>query len=147
MRAARSIRFCRARQDELATGGTACRRLALAATLGLSACAALPPPQDKLASAIASYYADHASEEDGRCATPAIAAVTKRKVLASDAQSTTLRVRYSYFDATASGATDWARVLQAERPCTGVAERDFTLARGPLGYQVVVMTGPVRVQP
>ena len=28
-----------------------------------------------------------------------------------------------------------------------IAERDFTLVRGPLGYQVVEMSGPVREQP
>jgi hypothetical protein len=38
-------------------------------------------------------------------------------------------------------------VLQVERPCTGVAERDFTLVRGRIGYQVVEMSGPVRDQP
>ena len=96
---------------------------------------------------MATYYADHASEAGDRCGMPAIAAVTKRKVLASDAEMTTLRVRYSYFDASVPGAIDWPRVLQAERACTGVAERDFTLARGPLGYEVVAMTGPVRAQP
>jgi hypothetical protein len=121
--------------------------LGAATALGLAACAALPPPQDKLAEEIASYYADNASEEDGKCASPQIASVTKRKVLASSAESTRLRVRYSYFDPGAPGAADWTRVLVAERPCTGFAERDFTLARGPLGYQVVAMTGPVRAQP
>ena len=45
------------------------------------------------------------------------------------------------------GATDWTRVLQAERACTGFAEREFTLERGQLGYQVVEMSGPVRDQP
>ena len=35
-------------------------------------------------------------------------------------------------------------VLQAERGCTGFAERDFTLARGQLGYTVVEMSGPAR---
>jgi hypothetical protein len=58
-----------------------------------------------------------------------------------------LRVRYSYFDPNAEGATDWTRVLRAERACTGFAERDFKLVRGPLGYQVVEMSGPVREQP
>ena len=68
-------------------------------------------------------------------------------MLASSAEATRLRVRYSYFDPSAPGATDWTRVLRTERACTGFAERDFTLARGPLGYQVVEMSGPVRAQP
>ena len=119
---------------------------ALLAALVMAGCSSLPP-RDDLAAEIARHYASHASEEDGRCAAPEIATVTKRKVLASTARSTTLRVRYSYFDPNAAGATDWTRVLQADRPCTGFAERDFTLASGPLGYQVVEMSGPVRDQP
>jgi hypothetical protein len=123
------------------------RSAGLVAALGLAACTTLPPPQDKLADEIAKYYAHNASEEGGNCPSPQIASVTKRKVLASSAESTRLRVRYSYFDPSAPGAADWTRVLAAERPCTGFAERDFTLARGPLGYQVVAMSGPVREQP
>jgi hypothetical protein len=119
----------------------------LAAVLALAACAPLPPPQDKLAEEIATYYAHNASEEDGKCASPQIASVTRRKVLASSAESTRLRVRYSYFDPNSPDAADWSRVLVAERACTGFAERDFTLARGPLGYHVVAMSGPVREQP
>ena len=96
---------------------------------------------------IAQYYAEHASEEGGRCAEPEIASVTKRKVLARSGEVTHLRVRYSYFDASAPGATDWTRVLQAPRACTGVAERDFTLVSTDLGYKVMQMSGPVREQP
>lgn len=118
--------------------------LGLAHLLG---CTSLPP-QDDLAAEVARYYAEHASEEDGRCTSPEIASVTKRKVLASSGEATRLRVRYSYFDASAPGATtDWTTVLQAERACTGFAERDFTLVRRQLGYQVVEMSGPVRGQP
>jgi hypothetical protein len=115
----------------------------LASLLGCTSMA----PQDDLAAEVAQYYAAHASEEDGRCTSPEIAGVTKRKVLASSAEATRLRVRYSYFDPSAEGATDWTRVLRAERACTGFAERDFTLARGPLGYRVVEMSGPVRQEP
>jgi hypothetical protein len=121
------------------TGGV----LALASLVG---CTSMTPSDD-LASEVAQYYAAHASEEDGRCTSPEIATVTKRKVLASSAEATRLRVRYSYFDPSAPGATEWTRVLRAERACTGFAERDFTLARGPLGYHVVEMSGPVRAQP
>jgi outer membrane murein-binding lipoprotein Lpp len=117
--------------------------LALAALAGCTSMA----PRDDLAAEVARYYAAHASEEDGRCTSPEIASVTKRKVLASSAEATRLRVRYSYFDPGAPGATDWTRVLRTERACTGFAERDFKLVRGPLGYQVVEMSGPARAQP
>jgi hypothetical protein len=118
-----------------------------AGALLLAGCAALPPPEDRVAEEIAQYYAQNASEEDGRCRSPEIASVTKRKVLASGGGMTRLRVRYSYFDASVPEAADWTRVLQAERECTGFAERDFTLERGELGYEVVEMSGPARDQP
>jgi hypothetical protein len=104
-------------------------------------------PRDDLAAELKRYYAEHASEEDGRCPTPEIASVTRRKVLGSSAEVTQLRVRYSYFDPSAPGASDWTRVLVAQRPCTGVAERDFTLVSTDLGYKVMQMSGPVREQP
>jgi hypothetical protein len=104
-------------------------------------------PQDDLAAKIAQYYAEHASEEDGRCAAPEIAGITRRKVLASSGEVTQLRVRYSYFDPSAPGEAEWTRVLQAERQCTGIAERDFTLVSTNLGYKVVQMSGSVRAQP
>jgi hypothetical protein len=127
-------------QGRLARAGAA---LVLASLLGCTSMA----PQDDLAAEVAQYYAAHASEENGRCTSPEIASVTKRKVLASAGAATTMRVRYSYFDPSAPGATDWTRVLRTERACTGFAERDFTLERGPLGYRVVEMSGPVRAQP
>src|SRR5688500_4660491 len=89
----------------------------VAGALLLVGCTALPPPQDDLAAEVARYYAAHASEKDGRCTAPEIASVTKRKVLASSAEATRLRIRYSYFDPSAEGATDWTRVLRAERAC------------------------------
>jgi outer membrane murein-binding lipoprotein Lpp len=119
---------------------------ALLALALLAGCASTAPPDD-LAAKIAQYYAEHASEEDGRCAAPEIASVTRRKVLASSGELTRLRVRYSYFDPSAPGAADWTRVLHAERECTGVAERDFTLVATDLGYKVIEMSGPVREQP
>lgn len=131
-----------------ARGAAAClaRTSSLLALAYLSGCTSLPP-RDDLAAEVAQYYAKHASEEDGRCTQPEIATVTKRKVLASRGEVTRLRVRYSYFDASAPGATDWTRVLQAERACTGFAERDFTLVATDLGYKVLEMSGPVREQP
>jgi hypothetical protein len=117
--------------------------IALAHLVGCTSVA----PQDDLAAEIKQYYGEHASEEDGRCATPEIASVTRRKVLGSSAEVTHLRVRYSYFDPSAPGASDWTRVLSAPRACTGVAERDFTLVSTDLGYKVMQMSGPVREQP
>jgi hypothetical protein len=117
--------------------------LALALLAGCTSMA----PQDDLAAKIAQYYAEHASEEDGRCAAPEIASITRRKVLASSGEVTRLRVRYSYFDPSAPGEADWTRVLQTERQCTGVAERDFTLVSTNLGYKVVQMSGSARAQP
>jgi len=142
-----SLRFTR--RSRVGDERTAVARVwfSLAVALGLVGCTALPPPQDRLAEEIAQYYAENASEENGRCSSPEIASVTKRKVLASGGGATTLRVRYSYFDASVPGATDWTRVLQAERACTGFAEREFTLERGELGYRVVEMSGPVRDRP
>ena len=136
-------------------GGAACRRgwggrharaAGLLALGCLAGCTTTPPPDD-VTTKITQYYAEHASEEGGRCAEPEIASVTKRKVLARSGEVTHLRVRYSYFDASAPGATDWTRVLQAPRACTGVAERDFTLVSTDLGYKVMQMSGPVREQP
>jgi hypothetical protein len=117
--------------------------LALTSLIGCTSTA----PQDDLATEVTRYYAAHASEEDGRCRSPEIAGVTERTVLGSRGEVTLLRVRYSYFDASAPGATDWTRVLQAPRACTGVAERDFTLVTTDLGYKVMQMSGPVREQP
>jgi hypothetical protein len=114
--------------------------LALASLVGCTSMA----PEDDLAAEIAQYYAEHASEEGGRCAAPKIASVTKRKMLASSGEVTHLRVRYSYFDPSVPGGADWTRVLQAERECTGVAERDFTLVSTDLGYKVIEMSGPLR---
>ncbi|MGH6902047.1 MAG: hypothetical protein ACREIR_04840 [Geminicoccaceae bacterium] len=146
--ASRFSRTSRARDEKpaRAAGARAARVwLGLATTLGPVGCASLPPPQDRLAEEIAQYYAQNAVEEDGQCPSPEIASVTKRKVLASGG-ATRLRVRYSYFDASVPGATDWTRILRAERECTGFAEREFTLERGELGYKVVEMSGPARAQ-
>lgn len=146
VRAARGeVPSCAGRSDRRPQAGLV--RSAAVLVLGsLVGCTSMGP-RDDLGVEVARYYAEHAIEEDGRCPSPEIATVTKRKVLASSGETTRLRVRYSYFDPSAPGATDWTRVLRAERPCTGFAERDFTLARGPLGYQVVEMSGPVREQP
>jgi hypothetical protein len=112
--------------------------------LAVAGCASMGEP-DELQLKIQDYYAAQAIEEDGACPTPEIASVTKRKVLESGAERTLLRVRYSYFDPSQSGPVSWSQVLIASKPCTGFAERDFTLERAKLGYRVVDMSGPRRV--
>jgi hypothetical protein len=111
--------------------------------LAVAGCASMGEP-DELQLKIQDYYAAQAIEEDGACPTPEIASVTKRKVLESGAERTLLRVRYSYFDPSRSGTVSWSQVLIASKPCTGFAERDFTLERAKLGYRVVDMSGPRR---
>jgi len=114
------------------------------AMLALAGCASLDEP-DELQQKLQAYYAGHASEEQGACPRPEIASVTHRKVLESTGERTLLRVRYSYFDPSREDDASWQQVLLAERPCTGFAERDFTLERGRLGYKVVGMSGEVRI--
>lgn len=106
----------------------------------LAGCVA-PGPQDDVAGKIERYYAAHAIEEGGTCPQPEIGAITRRKVLESSTDQTVLRVRYSYFDDSVDDAPVWQRVLITPRPCTGFAERDFTLARRPTGYVVTGMSG------
>jgi hypothetical protein len=113
------------------------------AGLLLAGCATTESP-DEVRGKIERYYAAHATEQDGACPTPEMASVTRRKVLESDADTTRLRVRYSYFDPSRAGESIWSRVLITERPCTGVAERDFTLEQTTLGYRVIGMSGPRR---
>jgi hypothetical protein len=117
--------------------------VATLAVLALAGCASTGEP-DELQQKLQSYYAGHASEQEGTCPSPEIASVTHRKVLESGAERTLLRVRYSYFDPSRDDDASWQQVLLAERPCTGFAERDFTLERGRLGYKVVGMSGERR---
>jgi hypothetical protein len=142
----RGVRCAGAAARRRGWGARHARAAGLMAIGFLAACTTTPPPDD-VTTKISQYYAEHASEEGGRCVAPEIASVTKRKVLGSSGQVTHLRVRYSYFDASAPGATDWTRVLQAPRACTGVAERDFTLVSTDLGYKVMQMSGPMRELP
>jgi hypothetical protein len=120
--------------------------LGLAAGL-LAGCATTGAPPDDVEGKIRTYYAAHASEEDGACPSPEIASITKRKVQQSAGARTVLRVRYSYFDPGQGSTPAWMpSVLLAPRACTGFAERDFTLEQATLGYRVVAMSGPERDQ-
>ena len=120
--------------------------LCLAAGL-LAGCTTTGAPPDDLEAKIRTYYAAHATEQDGACPSPEIASITKRKVQQSAGARTVLRVRYSYFDPSQGSTPAWMpSVLLAPRPCTGFAERDFTLEQATLGYRVVAMSGPERQQ-
>lgn len=112
----------------------------LALGLLLAGCA-MPGARDDVAGKIGRYYAEHAIEEAGECPQPEIGDISRRKVVESATDQTVLRVRYSYFDASVDDAPVWRRVLITSRPCTGTAERDFTLARRPTGYVVTGMSG------
>jgi hypothetical protein len=126
---------CRRSGSPCAAGSTV-----LALGLILSGCAT-PGAEDDVAGKIERYYALHAIEEAGKCPQPEIAAITKRKVQESAGDQTVLRIRYSYFDDSADDAPGWKRVLITPRPCTGFAERDFTLVRQKTGYVVTAMSG------
>jgi len=119
----------------------------LALGLLLVGCAVVPGPRDDLAEKIQAHYAERAIEEGGACPQPEIASITRRKVMESAAEQTVLRVRYSYFDDSADDTPAWQRVLITDRPCTGFAERDFTLARRATGYVVTGMSGEQREEP
>ena len=116
------------------------------ASVLVAGCAYTGDVPDRLEDKIQGYYAAHAVEEDGQCATPEMAGMTRRKVVASSAERTVLRVRYSYFDASEGTTPAWPLVLDGNRACTGSAEREFTLERGRLGYAVVRMSGPTRAE-
>ena len=105
---------------------------------------ASPIVEDDLQGKLARYYAAHAIEEDGACPSPEISTVTRRKVIESGGNRTVLRVRYGYFDPSVEDEADWPRVLITDRPCTGFAERDFTLEERRTGYAVMDMSGPRR---
>lgn len=117
----------------------------LALTLLLNACAGvMQPDEDQLADQIRAYYAGAAVEEAGDCPSPEIADITKRKVLEVAGARTVMQIRYTYYDPSIEGSSDWTRVLTTDRPCTGTSERAFTLERGLAGPSVVAMSGPSR---
>lgn len=110
----------------------------------LAGCVASMEAPDTLMPALQRYYAEHAVEERGACPDPALAAITRRKVLSASGEQTILRVRYAYVDASVDDPADWERVLIRERACSGYNERDFTLVRRKTGYEVSGMSGQVQ---
>lgn len=110
----------------------------------LAGCVAPGQIEDDLGARMQRYYAQHATEETGACPTPQIATITHRKLLRSAGEESVLRVRYTYFDPSVDETGSWPQVLIADRQCTGVAERDFTLLRRTTGTTVTDMSGERR---
>jgi hypothetical protein len=115
--------------------------------LALAGCATPEPGQDDLVTKVGAYYAMHAVEEEGRCPSPKMDSIVRRKVLASRSDQTILHVRYAYYDPSHDEAGDLSQLFVTDKACTGIAERDFTLVPTPLGYQVRDMSGPRREAP
>lgn len=120
------------------------RRVGVGLMLILAGCAGASHQDDELTAKIKRFYAAEAVEEAGACPSPEIGAITKRRVLEASATRTVLQVRYTYYDPSVGGGTDWSRILFTERPCTGTAERAFTFERNLAGQAVVAMDGPRR---
>lgn len=118
--------------------------MALCALALLAGCVAPGQIEDDLGARIQRYYGLHASEEAGACPTPQMASITHRKLLRSAGEQSVLRVRYTYFDPSVDETRSWPQVLIADRGCTGVAERDFTLLRRTTGTVVTDMSGERR---
>jgi hypothetical protein len=116
---------------------TSSRPALIPLALGILAGCGLAPP-DELAREVNSYYAAHATEENGACQSPEIASVTDRTE-----QGDLVAVRYTYFEP-GERATDWPQVFHKPAPCTGTGERQFTVEQTKLGLEVVDMTGPQR---
>ncbi|MEM7026151.1 MAG: hypothetical protein AAF637_26785 [Pseudomonadota bacterium] len=98
---------------------------------------ALDPP-DELSREVSSYYAAHASEEDGACLSPQIASVKERS-----REGSVVLVRYTYYEP-GEDATEWPVVFHKPVDCTGEGERAFTVEDTKLGIEVIDMSGPRR---
>lgn len=85
--------------------------------------------------AIEQHYSGRASERSGRCLHPFIDAITAVEVL-EDNEHLVADVRYFFRDRLRDAGED-----QAGTPCTGFAERRFTIARTEDGPKVIDMTG------
>lgn len=96
---------------------------------------------------ISSYYAQHASEDYGRCNWPYFDAITKVDVVQDAADRLVLDVRYAYLDRLqddVSSFNDDDGFDRSRKVCTGFESRQFTLTKAGGGLQVIDMTGPVR---
>lgn len=121
------------------------RLLSLVGAFFVTGCVTGPSTDPGLEQAIKAHYAAHATEEAGACRAPRIDTVQNhRLVKRSEDGAEVMKVRYSYFDRHADMDADWQKLVYLSQPCGGIAERDFSLVRGPVGYKVVAMTGERR---
>jgi len=116
--------------------------LCLVAGAVLAGCASASGASSELESksaieaAIKQHYSGNASERHGRCLHPYIEAITGIEVL-EDSEYLVADVRYRFRDRLRDDDAE----DQAGVPCTGFAERRFTIARTEDGPEVVDMTG------
>lgn len=121
------------------------RSLSLAGVLAIAGCVTGPSTDPGLEQAIKAHYAAHATEESGACRAPRIDTVQNHQLIKrGDDGAEVMKVRYSYFDRHADMDADWQKLVYLSQPCGGIAERDFSLVRGPVGYKVVAMSGERR---
>ena len=113
--------------------------------LTVTGCAMGPDDDQHLALAIKEHYAANATEEAGACRSPKIDSIQEHRLLETTADGDdVMTVRYSYFDRHADMDANWDRLVHLSQPCGGIAERQFVLARGELGYRVIEMGGERR---
>ena len=121
--------------------------LSCMAFLAIAACSSDQEALERngLTSAIKDHYAAHATEEQGGCRSPKIDSILQRDVLAGTADGQdVMTVRYSYFDRHADMDQNLDRLVYLNQPCGGIGEREFRLSRGPVGYEVIAMSGERR---
>lgn len=115
------------------------------AVLATAGCVMGPSDDPKLANAIKQHYAHHATEEQGACRAPKIDTIQEQRLVEkSDDGGDVMIIRYSYFDRYVDMDADWDRLVHLSQPCGGIAERQFVLAKSPLGYRVTDMSGEQR---
>jgi hypothetical protein len=93
---------------------------------------------------VTQYYQRHAIEEGGRCLMPQFRGATHVAVLEDTEEQLVLALGYAYTDLVRDG-DDCHRLRLARcfimRECEGFSERTFTIARTPVGLEVVDMSG------
>ena len=111
----------------------------------LAGCAGAPRPggsagDPDLTTLVERYYAEHATEEGGRCTDVVMTAGLGTSVIAEDEDRIVLRVPYVYreFDA---GFRTTEFNAKGRTICRGKGTRTFTIEKRPGGFQVVEMSG------
>ena len=84
--------------------------------------------------AVKSYYASHATEENGTCSMPYMDGLTHVEVLEERPEHLALEVGYLYRDRRKNDGL--------VQECVGYDERRFTLAKSAAGIEMLNMTGP-----